>query len=414
MSTNPEMGEFVTSMCARRAAEGPVFRIEENELAVFDADLARRINTANFAGLELGDRLIDAVLGRRSHPVPWATIRSAWLSKLREMSTASHHTALADRMAVVLEQRADQVLDLCWLAQEVITRSLIPVVVDGLTPRESAAVHADMIWKITHLMRTAQPHRTRQPLRFARGLLIGQPRAGFAVRAEIRGRARGSRPQRDDLTDRIVTELLPQLGCDRAVDVVTTVLTAIAGPPGAAAASLLYELLNQPRWAARVAAELSEVDGEAFAAAPVGAAPITARFVREVLRMWSPPMFLSRVVRTEIPVPDGILRPGQQYLLSPYMIHHDPHTWPEADVFDPDRWLPGAANSPLTSTPYIPFGWAPTSCVGAALGMTQLMMLCRLLCTRYQIEPDRPLPPMVLAAVPIPYGLTGRVMRRTG
>jgi len=397
-------------LLTRRDAEGPVFGIDENELAVFDADLARKINTANFADLDLGDRLVDVVRGRSSTPVLWSSVRSAWSAVLRELATADHHAALTARMAAVIDQRLDKPLNLVWLAQEVITRALIPIVIDGLTPRGSAAVHADMIWKITHLMRTAEAHRKREPVRNARGMLVGQVRAGLAVRAEIRGRDRRVRPHRHDLTDPIAGELLHRLGGDRAVDAVTTVLTAIAGPPGAAAASLFYELVNQPRWAALLATELSDVDDEAFTAAPVGAAPLTARFVKEVLRMWSPPLFLSRVVRTELPVPDGVLRPGQQYLLSPYMIHHDPRNWPDPDTFDPDRWLPGAGNQ-RAGAHYLPFGFAPTSCIGAGLGMVQLMMLCRLFCTRYRIEPDRPIPRMVLAAVPIPRDFTGRVVR---
>jgi len=411
VTTQPSRGEFVTMLFNRRDAEGSVFRLDENNLAVFDAELARKINTANYADLDLGDRLIDVVRGRASRPVLWSSVRSTWSTVLRELATAEHHAALDERMTAVIDQRLDEHLNLAWLAQEVITRALVPVVIDGLTPRGSAAVHADMIWKIGHLMQTAELHRKREPVRTVRGMLIGQLRAGMAVRAEISGRARRTRPNHDDLTDPMAGELLDQLGRDRAVDAVTTVLTAIAGPPGAAATSLFYELVNHPRWVARIAAELSEVDDKAFTAAPVGAAPLTARFVKEVLRMWSPPLFLSRVVRTEIPVPDGVLRPGQQYLLSPYMIHHDPRKWPDPDTFDPDRWLPGNCNRRASGAPYLPFGFAPISCIGAGLGMVLLMLLCRLFCTRYRIEPDRPIPPMVLAAVPMPRDFTGRVVR---
>lgn len=43
------------------------------------------------------------------------------------------------------------------------------------------------------------------------------------------------------------------------MDSVTAVLTAIAGPPGSAAACLLYELTRRPEWAERMAEELAPI-----------------------------------------------------------------------------------------------------------------------------------------------------------
>lgn len=408
--TEPDRGDFVAELCLRRAAEGNVFRVTEDELAVFDSDVARRINAANYADLLIGDSFLDTLRGRESCPVSWASLRRRWLARLRELSTSDMHATLRMRMAAVVDARLGERMNLSWLAQEIITRPLVPVIIDGLSPGAARAVHADLIWKITHLMRTVEPVRRRQLLWFLNGMFIGQPRAGLAVRAELRGRARGTRPPRADLAQPLVEDL-GQLGLDRAVDSLTTVLTAIGGPPGAAGASLMYELVNQPEWARRLTAELSEVDLAEFLAAPIGTAPLTARFLREVLRMWSPPLLLSRVVRTPLEVPDGTLTPGQQYLLSPFMVHHDPRNWPDPDTFDPDRWLPDATDGRPANAHYVPFGWAPTSCLGAGVGLTQLMLLCHLLCTRYRVEAD-PGFRMMLAAVPIPHPFTGTLTRR--
>lgn len=127
--------------------------------------------------------------------------------------------------------------------------------------------------------------------------------------------------------------------------------------------------------------------------------------------MWSPPLLLARVVRTPLDVPGGILGPGDRYLLSPFMTHHDPGAWPDPDRFDPDRWLPGASNGPTASTHFVPFGWAPTSCLGAAVGLTQLMLLCYLLRTRFRVEPTGQ-SGLWLGAVPIPSGFAGRLVER--
>jgi hypothetical protein len=86
-----------------------------------------------------------------------------------------------------------------------------------------------------------------------------QLHVGLAVRKEIRGRAAGCRQPRIDLAQPIVDVLLPSLGRDRAMAVVTAVLTAVAGPPGAAASCVMFELVNQQEWAAKVAAELGSL-----------------------------------------------------------------------------------------------------------------------------------------------------------
>jgi hypothetical protein len=114
-------------------------------------------------------------------------------------------------------------------------------------------------------------------------------------------RASGRRARQCDLTDAIV-DLLPQLGVSRGMDAVSTVPTAVGGPPGSAAASLLYELARHPDWAAKVAEELCGLTAADFAAAPTRAAPLTHRFIKEVLRLWSPPLVLVRPARVTVDV----------------------------------------------------------------------------------------------------------------
>jgi cytochrome P450 len=411
MTDRPDDPDFLHELRPRRDAEGGVFWVGDGELAVFDADAAQRVNAENFADLTLPDRFLDLLRRRKSTQVSWRQVRSAWTAQLRRLSDRESVAALAARMERLLDDRLDQHVDLVWLAHQVTVQALLPVVVSGLPPRGAACVRRDIDFKLTRLLSTGD--RSLDSRRLGNPVVI-QVRAGLAVRREIRGRAAGRRPQQFDLTDPIAMELLPELGMDRAVDAVTAVLTAIAGPPGAASAALLYELANQPEWAARLADELAPIAPPDLYAAPTQAAPVTYRFVKEVLRMWSPPLMLSRGVRTDIRLPTVSLEVGERYLMSSYLIHHDPRHWAAADVFDPDRWLPDASNGPPGGAHYVPFGWAPKTCVGAGLGTIQLVLLCHLLCTRYRIDvAEAANPRMTLAAVPMPLDLRGRVTRRT-
>ena len=104
---------------------------------------------------------------------------------------------------------------------------------------------------------------------------------------------------------------------------------------------------------------------------------------------------------------------GQLFHLSPYFAHHDTRQWSDPDTFDPDRWLPEVDGGPADSCAYAPFGWSPTSCIGAGLGLTELMLLCYLFSTRYRIEAvDPQAVEMVMASVPLPVGFRGVINRR--
>lgn len=409
MDIAPEEVDFVREMRTRNDVEGNIFWASEDELAIFDPELAQKVNAVNFGDLTLPDKLADVVRGRKGDPVSWRQVRSAMTSQLRNLSDAAAIGRLTACMRELIDERLDRPLDLVWASQQVCTRALLPTVIDGLSPADEARIVRDQDFKMARLVRTRSDGDSI--LKEVRSIFI-QVSAGNAVRRELRSRARGRRPRRLDLTDPMV-ELLPGLGVDRAVDAVTAVLTAIAGPPGAAAASLLYELNRRPDWAERMTAELAPLAPEQLAGPPAQSAPVTHRFVKEVLRVWSPPLFLTRLVRCPIDLARVKLDPGQRYLQSSYLMHHDPRNWKDPDTFDPDRWLSGAENGPCPHSSYVPFGWAPKSCIGAGLGTTQLIALCHLFLTSYRLEVQEPESVrMMLAAVPLPLGFRGTITRR--
>ncbi|MEN8652158.1 cytochrome P450 [Streptomyces sp. 21So2-11] len=173
---------------------------------------------------------------------------------------------------------------------------------------------------------------------------------------------------------------------------------------------MLYEFVRNPQWAQRLTRELGSVDPVEFYAAPAKAAPVTHRFVKEVLRMWSPPLLLVRRARATFDLGATRLEKGQSYLVSPHMIHRDPRFWQEADTFDPDRFLPGAPHGPADRACYVPFGWAPKKCIGADIGTTQLMALCYLICTRYRLTvPNADTITMACRFAPVPQQFRGHL-----
>ncbi len=407
METHVEEFEFVREMRLRKEGEGGVFWHTPEVLAVFDAETAQKVNARNFADLTLPDKLHDVVRGRSGDPVSWKQVRAGWMARMRPLSEPARIADLYAGMSRLLEERRDRPIDLVRAVQDVCTRSLLPTVVSGLSPRDQARVFRDQDHKLDRLL-TFAPQRDSF-VGELRSIWI-QVSAGSVVRRELRGRASGRRPRQMDLADPIVDQI-PELGIDRAVDAVTAVLTAIAGPPGAVASCLVFELCRRPDWRERITAELAPLPPEDLGNPRL--APIALRFVKEVLRVWAAPLFLTRPVRADIEVDDVCLHKGQRYFVSPYLIHHDPKVWREADSFDPDRWLPDSPHGPCAHAGYVPFGWSPTSCVGATLGTTQLLLLAHLLCTRFRVEvPEPEKVVMNLAAIAYPRDFVGTIVRR--
>jgi cytochrome P450 len=409
MSPVPEEPDFVREVRERCAREGGVLWLAEDELGVFEPEAARGFHACHYADLTLEDKLSDVVRGKKSEPVSWKDLRALWMTQLRRLSDGDGLRVLEARMGEMLEARRGQVLDLVWLAHEVVTGSLLSVVVASMPGADRALVQRDQERKLRRLLDGGATRTTRwQEL----GFVLGQVRSGNAVRRELKGRAAGRRPRSQDLLDPVV-DLLPSLGMDRAVDAVTSLVTAIAGPPGAAAASLLYELTRQEEAAAQLAEELAAVPAPDFHADPTRTAPRTHRFVKEVLRMWGPPMFMTREAKGDLQVGEQRLKKGQRFIVSPYLLHHDPKHWRAPDTFAPERWLPEAPHGACPRSSYVPFGWAPTACIGAALGTAQLMLLCRLLLLRYRARLESPdTTRMRLAAVPMPVDFRGTLLPR--
>jgi cytochrome P450 len=410
MTSPDHPSDFLRDLRQRMAAEGGVFWINKNMLAVFEPTAARRVNGANWHKWTVPDRLVDLLRGRSSPPVRWTSIRAAWLAQLQKLTTGPHNAAMIEHMARLLDARLGSNVDLVMLSQDVTVRSLLPVVLSDLSPAESARIANDCRQKLIRLIAVRRPRRPWRGLHFA----TVQVRAGLVVRRVLRERAAGRRPRALDLADPIV-DMIPELGMDRALDAVETLLTALSGPPGSAAASILYGLSRYPVWAERLTAELQRVEFAEFCADPVQAAPVTHRFVKEALRMWSPPLLIARKAFRSFDLGTTQLSQGRWYMVSPHMIHRNHEYWQQAGVFDPDRFLPGAPHGPAGRGCYVPFGWAPKRCVGEGIAMFQLMALCYLMCTRYRLSvPNMDSVTMAYRFAPVPVGFQGGLHRRSG
>ncbi|NUW31612.1 cytochrome P450 [Nonomuraea sp. SMC257] len=258
------------------------------------------------------------------------------------------------------------------------------------------------------------------------------------VRARRAGAA-GTPPR--DLLD-VLLAARPAMSDASVTSALWTVLIGGHGVPAAALTSVVRELAIRPDLAAALAAEAGPWDGDGRPgdAAPwggderphegglpgvggahgrngprgVGGAhgqdgppgpegipagggcprarlPLAEAVVREVLRLCPPAWTMTRVACAAVDFGGWRLRPGEEVLSIPYLIHRDPRWWPDPDVFDPSRW-PAARPSPGT---YLPFGSGPRRCLGAAAAMRQLTLATSRIAQRFHVRA-----PDAAAAVP--------------
>jgi cytochrome P450 len=117
----------------------------------------------------------------------------------------------------------------------------------------------------------------------------------------------------------------------------------------------------------------------------------TAWIVREALRLWPVAWMFGRTVARDHELGGTELRRGDDVMVCSYLVHRHPGHWPEPDAFQPGRW------AELSGPPaYLPFGWGPHSCTGAAValdlieGLLDEILRYELRLTRAPADADRP------------------------
>ncbi|MFB7593380.1 cytochrome P450 [Streptomyces sp. NPDC056160] len=151
-------------------------------------------------------------------------------------------------------------------------------------------------------------------------------------------------------------------------------------------ASLFSLLGRHPQAERRVHAEVDTVlGGRAPTAADLPRLVHTGNAVTETLRH-SPPGWLFTRVTTEATELGGCRLPrGATVLYSPYLLHHDPASFPDPERFWPDRWLPGtAAGGPQGAM--LPFAAGNRKCIGDAFAVAEATVVLATVAGRLRLR----------------------------
>ncbi len=219
---------------------------------------------------------------------------------------------------------------------------------------------------------------------------------GWQATASVKRRAqrlvaeakRAGRASDSDIISAMLAARIPETGDALDTRVIESNVSTLIGAGSdtvAVALSWAIFLLSQ---APRVLAEVeSEVD------AYLSAGPLTLdrldqlvwtrAVIEESMRLYPPTPLIGRMAHASDHLGDEVIPAGATVLISPWLIHRHTSLWSEADLFKPERFLPGSREY-IPRFAYLPFGAGPRVCLGMGFAMQEavavLATLIRNLC----------------------------------
>ena len=145
---------------------------------------------------------------------------------------------------------------------------------------------------------------------------------------------------------------------------------------------LWYVLDQNPEVERRLRAEVADVLGDRK---PVfddlARLSYTKRVLQETLRLYPPGWLFFRSADQETIIDGHRIPAGATLLLCPFASHRDPASWPEPEVFDPERFTPErSAGRPRYA--YYPFAGGPHQCIGNHMAMMEAQLITAMMVQR--------------------------------
>jgi len=176
----------------------------------------------------------------------------------------------------------------------------------------------------------------------------------------------------------------------------------------------LYLLSQNPGVEAKLQAEVDTVlSGRTPTVDDLPQLPYTHQVIQEAMRLYPAAWVVARQSIGEDQLGAYYVPADQGMVMPIYAIHRHPDFWPDAEVFDPERFTPEAAAQQHRFA-YFPFGGGPRMCIGNLFAMTEAQLILAMIAQRYQprLQPGYKVEPEALITLRVKGGLPMTLARR--
>jgi cytochrome P450 len=177
-----------------------------------------------------------------------------------------------------------------------------------------------------------------------------------------------------------------------------------------------YLISGAPAVEARLHAEVDALGGRALGAGDLARLPYARAVLAETMRLYPPAWIVGRRALAAYPVGEYLLPPRSVVLMSQWIVHRDPRWWPDAESFQPERWLPGgsAIDPARPKFSYFPFGAGTRVCIGEQFAWMEGVLALATFAQRWRLRlaPRQRVEPQPIVTLRAKHGMRMVVTRR--
>ncbi|MEU6577139.1 cytochrome P450 [Streptomyces sp. NPDC046805] len=157
-------------------------------------------------------------------------------------------------------------------------------------------------------------------------------------------------------------------------DEAITLLTGAIETTGTTLAWTLYEISRHPAIQQRLREELASVCADRpLRYDDLEHLTYARQVLQEAVRVYGPAWMVTRTAARDVDLGGHHIPHGADVVWSPYLHQHDPDSFPNPDVFDPDRWTPELVSA--TRGSFLAFGDGRRKCIGENFAWSELQII---------------------------------------
>ena len=160
---------------------------------------------------------------------------------------------------------------------------------------------------------------------------------------------------------------------------------------------------------ARMHAEIDALGDGLLGAADVARLPYTRAVIAETMRLYPPAWVIGRRALSEYRIGEYTVPARTIILMSQWIVHRDPRWWPDAERFQPERWLAdgSAADPARPKFSYFPFGAGTRVCIGEQFAWMEGILGLATFARRFamRLVPGHPVVPRPIITLRAQHGM---------